>query len=438
MTARHDTFEVESQFGSFRSPLVVGSLALVCVLGAMTGWASLAPLASATIVSGTIEVSDSRKQIQHPEGGVVRAILVHDGDSVAAGQTLVSLEQSRLLPSYQAARSALALNTVQLARLQSERDGKPEFQIAALAAGLDPDEVAHIAYEQRQLMASRRAALESHVASLRSEGQQARVVAEGRRKQAALQNARIQSAIQELEGVSYLARQGDAPKLRVAQIQRTVLDLQAEATSLESQASEADHKAEQSDIDVTRARASFDETVESELQAALRDRPQLQERVTTIQDQLARLEIRAPVAGNVVNLAVHTPGGVVTPGSVILEIVPADDALVIEAHLPTPDRAGIHPGQEVNIRLKGYEGKNRPDFKGHVLTVSADRMTDRLRDVSYFVVRIEAPKQLLDHNTKNSLSPGMPVDVMIYKGSATLLGYLVDPLVSFFTRSLRE
>jgi HlyD family type I secretion membrane fusion protein len=155
-----------------------------------------------------------------------------------------------------------------------------------------------------------------------------------------------------------------------------------------------------------------------------------------VTDQLERQELRAAVSGTVVNLTAHTVGGVITPGAPVLEIVPDDDPLVIEAQVRPSDIEHLRPGLPVDIRLTGFDAKRLPRLTGTVSSISADRLIDRLRGTPYFEVRIQAAQTMKQINRE--LRPGMAVDVMIFTGEQTVVEYLVEPLLSFFARSMRD
>jgi HlyD family type I secretion membrane fusion protein len=375
--------------------------------------------------------------MQHPDGGVVQAINVRDGDHVEAGQVLLTLDGTRLRLALQTLRPMLSMNIAQSARLRAERSDRADIDFEGEAkSDIRIEEFPDILNGQIRLRQARRAALNGQIATLRSEGDQAHAAMEGLKQQALTQKARIQLLRPELEAAETLASTGSGTRNRVLQLGRQMMELQSELSSLEARASEADLKAKHADLDIDRARSSFIESVETELQTAKRERLETIEKLRSVSDQLERQELRAAVSGTVVNLTAHTVGGVITPGASVLEIVPDDDPLVVEAQVRPSDIEHLRPGLPVDIRLTGFDAKRLPRLTGTVSSISADRLIDRLRGTPYFQVRIQAAQTMKQINRE--LRPGMAVDVMIFTGEQTVVEYLVDPLLSFFTQSMRD
>jgi HlyD family type I secretion membrane fusion protein len=179
--------------------------------------------------------------------------------------------------------------------------------------------------------------------------------------------------------------------------------------------------------------------VETDLQQLQRDRFELLQRLETVEDQVKRLEITAPVTGTVVDLAIHTVGGTVAPGAQLLEIVPKDDPLVIDAQVRPEDVENIHPGLAVEVRMPGFEGRHLPLLTGTVVMVSADRLWDRSPgSAPFFQVRVQLDDQAIRHLASSKLRPGVPVDLMILTGEQSPIEYLTGPLARFFRRAMRN
>jgi HlyD family type I secretion membrane fusion protein len=430
-TSRGDSGEI-----SFVIPVVLGGIAAASVFLGLLLWSVLAPLASATIATGTVVVDNSHKIVQHLEGGIVHEIYVHDNDHVDAGQTLVALDSTRLRLALDSLRPLLAMNVAQTARLHAELSDRAEIDFSQdYGTDLRLADFPKIIAEQQSLQKARRDALSNQLEALSREAEQARAESSGLRQQRDLQYARILLLGPEVDAAKKLAESGAGPRNRVLQLGRQSLELQGDLRALETRAAEADLKAFRLEAEIRRVRSSFLETVQTELQTLQKDRVELIEKLRTVEDQIGRQEVKSPVSGTVVNLSVHTRGGVINPGMPILEVVPDDDTLMIDAQVRPSEIDQIRPGLGVEIRLPGFEPTGSRTLRGEVKAVSADRLFDRVRGTAFFNVRIKVKNQ--DAKLPIELKPGLGVDVLIFTGTKTVLEYLTDPLVSFFAKTMR-
>ena len=423
---------------SLSKPTLAGWVAILIAFGGIGVWSCTAPLASAIITTGTVVVESDHKIVQHPDGGVIGALYVHDGDQVVAGQPLLTLDDARLAEARSTYRSQLATNVARRARLWAERNQENNVVFPEQASGLVLSEFADTVANQRYLFRARHSALDSKIAALAVEGQEASADLSGLHQQIVAQMTRLQLTETELGNAEGLAHSGFGTRQRVLEISRARAELQSGIAALASQVSEMEHRVERSRIEIERTRATFSEDVETELQQIDRETPEISEKLINTEDQLRRLKILAPVSGWVVNTAVHTVGGVIPPGMPILEVVPDNDRLLIEAQVKPSDALHLREGLAVDVRLEGLASKGLPRLTGHVTMVSADRISDRLRDTSFFVVRVALEGNLYHDLLAQKIKPGMPVDLMIYRGEQTLLSYLLEPMTSLFTKSLRD
>lgn len=424
---------------SFWGPLRIGLLALGCTLGALTLWSVLTSIASATIASGTVVVDSSRKIIQHADGGIVSTIHVREGQVVSAGQVLITLDESRLIIPLRMLKSQIALSVAQEARLIAERSAAPEVQFALEQAGVKLSDYPEIVADQTHLFRSRRDAFNSRIEVLRNECEQARAVLAGLRQQIVTQELRLRLTNDELGAAISLEQDGYGTKYRVREVRRGQAELAGDLAALLSRARETEARIQHSELEMVRVRTGFIEAVETDLQQLRRDRFELLQRLETVEDQVKRLEITAPVTGTVVDLAIHTVGGTVAPGAQLLEIVPKDDPLVIDAQVRPEDIENIHPGLAVEVRMPGFEGRHLPLLTGTVVMVSADRLWDRSPgSAPFFQVRVQLDDQAIRHLASSKLRPGVPVDLMILTGEQSPIEYLTGPLARFFRRAMRN
>ena len=277
----------------------------------------------------------------------------------------ITLDKSRLIIPLRMLKSQIALSVAQQARLIAERSAAPEVEFALEQAGVKLSDYPEIVADQAHLFRSRRDAFNSRIEVLRNECEQARAVLAGLRQQIVTQELRLRLTNDELGAAISLEQDGYGTKYRVPEVRRGQAELAGDLAALLSRARETEARIQHSELEMVRVRTGFIEAVETDLQQLQRDRFELLQRLETVEDQVRRLEITAPVTGTVVDLAIHTVGGTVAPGAQLLEIVPKDDPLVIDAQVRPEDIENIHPGLAVEVRMPGFEGKAPPPFNGN-------------------------------------------------------------------------
>ena len=415
-------------------------------LALFVGWAAIAPLGAATSAPGTVKVSGERKAVQSLTGGVVTALPVTEGARVQAGQLVVRFADSDVAGEARSLGRRVVGLEAQIARFDAQRTGEARIAVPSAFADLSPEdrqEADHaLAVEQRALDTIRAAAAQQRATLGQRIGQIGAQIAGYESKRRSLE---LQSTLnsQELHGVERLASQGYATQTRVLALKRSAAGLSgdagsasAEAAGLRSAAGEARMQILQIDANLAQDTAKQLRDAQAELDALI---PQWQ----AARAKLAQTELRAPVSGQVVGLAIHTVGGVATPGQVLMEVVPADRSLTVEAEIPAADANEVTPGQEARVRVNGLHGRQIPVLKGRVSRVSADSLTDQRTGRSYYTASVVVPRAELDAisraaGLRQRIRPGTPVEVQMSLGSRTALGYWLDPLRGLFSRSLTE
>ncbi|TVR98122.1 MAG: HlyD family type I secretion periplasmic adaptor subunit [Rhodospirillales bacterium] len=426
-----------------RDVRTVGRIGLAVVLvffGLGGGWAATAPLSGATIAGGVVSPEGSRRTVQHLEGGIIHAILVDDGDTVGAGQALVVLSDV----GAEADRGTLANRLLALAareaRLEAERDGAEtiHFGHPALGETDDPAVVAAIVEQVNQLQ-SRRATQASRESILRQRVLQLEQQIGGFDKQ--LESVRRQNALirEELADVEALYRQGYERKARVLSLQRAEAELlgaEGEAMAAIARAREAIGETE---LQIVNLGVEHAERVEEQLVETRIQRVEVEERLREIRDRLHRTTITAPVAGTVMNLRFKTSGGVVRPGEPVLDIVPAEDALVIEAKVAPQDIDDVYAGLDAHVIFPSIPQRSLLRIPATVTRVSADAVEDERTGLMYFAARVQVtPEALAEAGAEITLTPGMLAEVYIATRERTLLAYLVQPFMQSLERTFRE
>ena len=421
---------------SSRRLMITGSLSLIAGLGAMGAWAFYAPLKTAALANGFVKVAGERKTVQHLEGGIVREILVREGETISKGQVLM-----RLVDVTARARRALLMVEhdalmAEGARLEAERDDRRLLVFPdALTSRQHDDAVARLMAGELQLFRSRRAALVGQIEVLEQRKRQAREKIEGRMAEIASTRSQLGFILEELRGAETLLEQGMYLRTRYYALKRTEADLQGTIGRLSADVAEAEAQIGETELRIIDLRNQVRRDVNDRLQdvrAKLRD---ISERLDAASDVLARTEIVAPESGIVLGLQVHTPGGVIAAGSPILQIVPIDDRLVVEAQVQLQDINRVWPGMPAEVRFTAFNSRATPVFSASVSRVSPDRVTDPARQRAYFIAQVEIDRKLTG---SLELQPGMPAEVYFVEGERTPLDYLIKPVREQMRRAMTE
>lgn len=409
-----------------RSSIRIGAVMLLLGFGGFLFWAVTAPLDEGVPTQGVVSVESKRKTVQHLSGGIVRELLVREAQTVKAGDPLVVLDDTTVRSSYEAAVQTMHALRAHEARLLAEQGGAREvvFPQSLMAPPQHPLAIEHMAV-QRQVFQARRLALESELAVMAESAATYDLQAQGL-------EAQVEFLRQELAGIRQLASEGYAPRNRHFEVERQFAELQNNALRARRSASEMRLRAAQ-------RRQEFRREVETQLAEVKREAANAEERARALKEDLERTVIRSPADGFVTGLAVHTVGGVVTPGSRLMDVVPANDALIFETRVPSHliDRA--HAGLLADISLHSFA--NRPDLvvEGKVVSVSADLITDPNPNLPpYYLARVEVTPDGARKLGGLQLQPGMPADVVIKTGERTLMTYLLKPLLRRLAQAMTE
>ncbi|MEQ1717708.1 MAG: HlyD family type I secretion periplasmic adaptor subunit [Hyphomicrobium sp.] len=398
---------------------------------------SLLPISGAVVASGTVSVEGEYKAVQHLEGGIIADILVKNGDEVKEGALLVRLDQTQTRASMTSISAKVADHAIQEARLVAERDRKETF---ALPDGLDlanPATAATFA-AQTSLFDTRRAAYLGQLKMLNQRLSQAESELKGldsqlqaRKKEREL-NARELATVMPLFEKGYVNQQRIGPLQREeARLEGEVGNLKSEAAKLKSARAEAEARLAQGDKEYSQQAAGELEKV----QASLSEEREAQKAAS---DKLVRGEVRAPVSGIVHALAIHTQGGVVPPGGIILQIVPTGREMVVTARLQPKDIDNVRLAQAAAVRFSAFDSHTTPRLNGTVRRVSAAELADK-NGAPFFTAEIEVPAaEIAKLGGQHHLMPGMPAEVYIETQSRTILSYFLKPFADMMARAFRE
>lgn len=423
-----------------RRPALLGLLALLVLVLGFGLWATLTKISGAIVAQGQIEVERDRQVVQHIDGGVVEEIYVIEGQAVQAGDPLLRLDGAALQSELTIVEGQLSELSARSSRLVAERDEADElvFDDDLLAIAASSPEVASQVEGQRRLFEARRETLDEQRSQLTKRIDQIMSQAEGIKAQRLALTRQLELIDQELVSQQSLLEKGLAQA-------GAVLALQREQARLEGQIGELVAALAQTEGQVTEIQiqiSGLDTKRREESTTELRDIGpailELAERRRALVERIARLEIRAPVAGIVLGLQVTTPRSVLRPADPVLFIIPQDRPLVITARIAPIHIDEIAVGQEAELVFSAFSSRDTPHLKGRVTLVSADALTDPQTGATYYVAELELAEGEQQRLGNKALLPGMPVEVFMQTGRRTPLAYLVKPFTDYFARAFRE
>ncbi len=423
---------------SFRSPMRRGFLVILITFGLFGSWSVLAQIDSAVIAPGSLTVSGRSKEIQHLEGGIIRDILVKDGDFVDVGTPLVRLDGTRELAQYSISERRFDESRANVARLIAERDKQDTIDFPEdLLTRQSVPEIETLIKTQQQAFETRRSLHEGQISLLEQRKQQLQAEIQGLQSQAAANGRRERLLAEEISGLRELLSQGFAARNRVSALERELAEIQAERAGTLARIAQAQQGVTETNLRITQEISSYRDTVLEELEQWERQSFETGNEANMMADTLERTLITAPVSGTVVGLSINTEGAVIAPGAVLMEIVPDRDALLVEVRLRPQDIDSVTVNQRADVQLSAFSNRELGKIPGTVTYVSADRRDDERTGQPYFVAQVE-----LDSASPElqglTLTPGMPAEAFINTGSRTPFKYLVGPLTDSFGRAWRE
>ncbi|KMO38933.1 hemolysin secretion protein D [Methylobacterium variabile] len=425
---------------STRRSLARHVAALVLVLGlagAAVAWTAETPLSGAVIATGTLVVESSSKKVQHPTGGVVAELRAEEGRRVEAGELLVRLDATVAKANLDAVTKSLWELSARSARLEAERDGRDDLAVPADLAEAGPVADALIAGE-RSLFRFRRDARAGQTAQLRERVRQLQEEIVGLAEQGGAKEQEIAIIAREYAGVQDLWQKSLIQLTRVTSLEREMARLRGERGALTASTAQARAKIAETELQILQLAQDVRSEVSKELAEIRARRATLTEQQVTARDQIRRIDIRAPQAGTVHELAIHTRGGVIAPGEPIMMIVPTSDTLVAEVRVAPQDIDQIRLGQPAALRIPNFDHRTTPDLPGTVSRIAADVTEDKRTGLSYYLVRLTVPKDDLARLHAARLMPGMPIEAFIRTSDRTVIGYLSKPLLDQARRAFRE
>lgn len=421
---------------SIARPTKVGVTLFALIFGVFGLWSATAPLDGAALANGRVTVASHSKTAQHLEGGIVAEILVKNGDFVKKNQLLIKLDETQSLAQLDIVTSQYNAMKLKEARLISEKANadKVSYPAAVLDSGsVSEEEIAG----ENEIFAARKAARIAGVELLNQRVEQLRSKAIGLVALKASKDSLVQSFAAELEDTKALLGEGFSDKTRLREIERALAVQIGESADLTANISSIDVQIAETKLQIILQDREFQNTVVKELgetQNALSD---VTKRITALKDIVARTSVRSPVSGTIKGMQFHTIGGVISPATKIVDIVPEDDELIVEVQVSPNDIDRVALNQAANIRFSTF-GNVVPNIFGRLTHISADIFVDEKTGMPYYKARIEVTDEGAKELGNLKLVPGMPAEVFIATGSRTFLQYLFKPLSNTLARSFNE
>ena len=417
----------------------VGLWALALGFGGFLLWAGFAPLDEGVPSQGLVSIDTKRKAVQHLTGGIIKEVLVKEGDRVKEGQVLLRLDTAVARSNYEGVRQRYLMLRASESRLTAEQRGLPKivFHADLIEAASDP-QIALMMANQTQLMESRRNAARADVQSIEEsiQGQEGLLqgydaIAGNRRNQLSLLN-------EELTNTRGLVKEGYVPRNRQLELERQVSESNSSLADLAGNTIRAKRTIGELRQRVIVRQQEYRKEVEAQLADTTREVQGDAEKIRAVRDELARMDIKSPASGQVVSLAFQTVGGVITPGQKLMDIVPTDQALLLEAKVAPHLIDRIHAGLPVDVRFSSFANSPQLVVKGSVVSISGDLISEPQGGPPYFLARIGVTAEGLKKLGTRQLQPGMPADVVFITGERTLLTYLLHPLTKRVAASMKE
>jgi HlyD family secretion protein len=424
---------------SIRRHMLAGLVIVIVLAGGVGGWAGTMKLSGAIIAPGSIVVDSNVKKVQHPTGGIVGELRVRDGDRVKRGDVLVRLDDTVTRANLAIVTKGLDELAARRARLESERDGLDALKFPEdVLARADNPSVAAILHAERRLFDLRRNARVGQKAQLRQRIEQLNEEIRGLKAQRESKEKEIKLIDREREGVHELWKQKLVPLTKLTQLEREATRLQGEAAQLIAQTAQVAGKISETELQILQIDRDLSSEVAKETREIDAKIGEFVERKVTAEDQLKRIEIRAPQDGTVFQSNVHTVGGVITAGDAIMLVVPAADNLTVEVKVDPQDIDQVQVGQKALLRLSAFNQHTTPEINGEVSRISADTSTDQRTGQSYYTLRISMPPSEVAKLGAVKMVPGMPVEAFVQTGERTMLSYFAKPLQDQLMRMFRE
>ena len=424
---------------SIHRHLLAGGLIVLLLAGGVGGWAATTQIAGALIAQGSVVVDSNVKKVQHPTGGVVGKLNVQDGDRVKAGDILVQLDDTITRANLAIVTKGLDELAARKARLEAERDGAESVTFPRmLLAHAEDAPVAIAIANERKLFELRRTARLGQKAQLRQRITQLQDEISGQTAQQEAKAREISLIGKELDGVRELWKNNLVQITRLTALERDAARLEGERAQLIAAVAQTKGKISETELQIIQIDQDLSSEVAKDMREVDAKYGEFVERKVAAEDQLKRIDIRAPQDGVVLESKVHTVGGVISAGDAIMLIVPESDNLQVEAKINPRDIDQIQVGQPAMLRFSAFNLRTTPEINGTITRIAADATADQRTGQTYYNTRIAMTKGEIARLGEVKLIPGMPVEAFVQTGERSVMSYLIKPLQDQFMRAFRE
>jgi HlyD family secretion protein len=425
---------------SSKRPVTYGLLTVAALVCGFGGWSVATTIAGAVITSGQIEVEQNRQVVQHPDGGVVATINVVEGDTVAAGDLILTLDGAMIRSELAIVEGQLFESLARRGRLEAERDDKTtlNFSDELIAAASSNPEIAEKIEGQRRLFEARSDSLTSQIEQFAKQRDQIEQQIKGIDAQSQALTTQLTLLQRELTDQKGLLEKGLTQASQVSGLQREEARLRGQIGEIAAARAQAEGRITETEIEVLRLASDRREEANSLLRDSGAQESELAERRRALVERISRLEVRAPVSGIILGLTVTTPRAVLRAADPVLYLIPQDRPLVIATKVQPIDVDQVHVGQTVKLVFSAFSSRTTPELTGHIAVVSADAIIDERTQAPFYRAEILLDDGEMEKLEGQILIPGMPVDAFIQTDARTPLTYLLKPFTDYFTRAFRE
>lgn len=418
---------------------IMGYVIVILTFGVFGSWAAVAKLDSAVFAPGTISLEGNRKVVQHLEGGIVQEILVDEADTVEKGDVLLRLSQIEARSNLYVISARLDVARVVEARLLAERKMADTIELPDLQLGKSSGKVASTIEDQQEQFEDRRSILKSRLDILDSRVEQTEGQIEGLEMQKSALKRRVKNFMSMIDRMRGGVEKGLIQKNIMSQREDEMIQIEASLGQVISEIAQAKNVINETRFEKLQIGQEYRQRANTELEEVRAEISELEQRKKVAQDTLNRTKITAPGSGTIQNLKVHTVGSVIQAGEVLMDLVPEDENLIINARVAPRDIDNVSPGLDTEVRFTAFKTKLTPIMLGNVRSVSNDVITpEDPQEMPYYLARIEVDDNNIPREIEGRLSAGMPADVIITTGERTVANFIASPLLDAVRKSLIE
>ena len=421
-------------------PVTLMGYAIIFIMfGVLGSWAAIAKLDSAVFAPGTISLEGNRKVVQHLEGGIVSEILVDEADSVSQGDILIKLSDVEARSNLDVITTRLDVAKITEARLLAERELADTIVLPDDLRKADSATTQSAFKDQADLFQDRRSILKSRTDILAVRVEQTNTQIEGLELQKSALERRLANFNEMIERMRSGQEKGLIQTNILSQREDDLIQIEASLGRVISEIAQAKNSINETHFEKLQVEQEYKERANSELERVRAEIAELEQRAKVVEDVLTRTDIRAPGSGTIQDLKVHTVGSVIQAGQVLMELVPEDEELLINARVSPRDIDNVAPGLQTEVRFTAFKTKLTPIMLGQVQSVSNDVITpENPQEMPYYLARIEVIEEDIPEEISGRLTPGMPADVIITTGERTVVNYIVSPLMDAVRKSMIE